>query len=123
MNTQGINFTPDRLVVPTKKPHILLDFAEAHGKQHEMQEALFKAYFTDGRNVSSNDVLRELAGEVGLDQDKAVAALSEKKYVRKFEEGIKETKTKGLCCIMQLHVQHFLYLAKNLNVNFFTHAC
>ncbi len=93
--SQGINFNPNRLVVPTKKPHIILDFAEAHGKQHEMQEALFKAYFSEGRDVSSSKVLKELAGKVGLDQDKAIAALSEKKYMRKFEEGIKETKTKG----------------------------
>ena len=82
-------------MVPTKNPHILLDFAEAHGKQHEMQEVLFKAYFSEGRNVSSSDVLKELAGEVGLDQDKAIAALTDKACVQKFEEGIKETKIKG----------------------------
>ena len=83
-------------MVPTKNPHILLDFAEAHGKQHEMQEALFKAYFSDGRDVSSSDILKELAGEVGLDQDKAIAALTDKTYIKKFEEGIKQTKIKGL---------------------------
>ena len=35
---QGINFTPSRLVVPTKKAHILLAHADKKGKQHEFQE-------------------------------------------------------------------------------------
>ena len=81
--------------MPTKKPHIILDFASKHGKQHEMQEVLFRAYFADGLNVSSDDVLRELVSEVGLDPDKAIAALKDKKYVREFDEGVKESKMKG----------------------------
>ena len=35
---QGITFNPSRLVVPTKKAHILLEYAAREGKQHEMQE-------------------------------------------------------------------------------------
>lgn len=93
---QGIDFTPNRLVVPTKKPHIILDFASKHSKQHQMQEILFRAYFSEGRDVSSDEVLKELVSEVGLNPNEALAALSEKEYVENFEEGIKQTKTKGL---------------------------
>lgn len=82
-------------MVPTKKPHILLDFALKHGKQHELQEVLFRAYFADGLNVSSDEVLRELVKEVKLDEEEAMAALSNKKYAHEFEEAIKETKRKG----------------------------
>ena len=35
---QGITFNPSRLVVPTKKAHILLDYAVSEGKQHQLQE-------------------------------------------------------------------------------------
>ena len=83
------------MVVATKKPHILLDFASKHGKQHELQEVLFQAYFSEGQNVSSDKVLKELASKVGLDTDKAMAALSDKQYACDFEEGIKESKMKG----------------------------
>ncbi len=96
---QGINFNPNRLVVPTKKPHIILDFAGKEGKQHEMQEVLFRAYFAEGRNISLDQVLKELVEEVGLDADKALAALRDSKYVSSFEKGIKETQTKGLFCL------------------------
>lgn len=92
---QGINFNPNRLVVPTKKPHIILDFAGQHGKQHEMHEVLFRAYFVEGRNVSSDQVLKELVEEVGLDSDKALAALRDSEYVSTFEKGVKETYAKG----------------------------
>lgn len=95
MYIQGINFNPNRLVVPTKKPHIILDFAAKYGKQHEMQEVLFRAYFSEGRNVASDDVLKDLVSEVGLDADKALASLKDTKFVHEFEKGIKETQNKG----------------------------
>ena len=60
-----------------------------------MQEALFHTYFAEGCNVSSDEVLRRVVSEVGLSVDEAMAALSDSKYVRRFEDGIKETKTKG----------------------------
>lgn len=93
---QGINFNPNRLVVATKKPHVIIDFAGKHGKQHEMQEVLFRAYFAEGRNVSSDQILKELVEEVGLDSDKAIDALRDSEYVSAFEKGIKETFTKGI---------------------------
>ena len=92
---QGITFNTNRLVVPTKKPHIVLDFVSKHGKQHEMQEVLFRAYFSDGQDVSSDEVLKELVSEVGLDPNQAIAAIADKEYVKEFDEGIKESKIKG----------------------------
>ena len=82
-------------MVSTKKPHILLDYASKEGKQHAMQEVLFRAYFTDGQNVSSDEVLKELAREVGLDVDKAMEALRDTEAVRDFEKGVKDAQTKG----------------------------
>ena len=61
-----------------------------------MQEVLFRAYFSEGRNVSSDDVLKELVSEVGLNPNEALAALSDSKYIREFEEGIGQTKMKGI---------------------------
>ncbi len=74
---------------------MILDFAGKHGKQHEMQEVLFRAYFSEGRNVSSNEVLKELVEEVGLDSGKALAALRDSGYVSGFEKGVKESSAKG----------------------------
>ncbi len=47
--------------------HRLLHAASAQGKQHEMGERLFRAYFTEGVAIADRDELRRLAAEVGVD--------------------------------------------------------
>ena len=59
----------------TVKAHELLHFAKAKGLQHEMEERLMSAYFTEGRHVGRIDDLVALADEVGLDADEARTAL------------------------------------------------
>lgn len=59
----------------TLKAHELLHFAKEHGRQLELSERLFRAYFTEGRHLGRVDELVELAAEVGLDADAARAAL------------------------------------------------
>lgn len=58
-------------MVNTFKAHQLLDWAEQHYLQHPLKLALFKAYFSDQRDVSDNDVLVEVAASVGLDASEA----------------------------------------------------
>ncbi len=55
--------------------HRLLHWADKSGKQHALKLALFKAYFTDGRDVSNRDVLVEVAASVGLDSAEARALI------------------------------------------------
>ncbi len=45
--------------------------------------------------MSSEEVLRDLANEVGLNGNEAIAALSNKEYIHEFEEGVKMGKMKG----------------------------
>src|SRR5690606_23044191 len=49
--------------------HQVLHHAKKHGKQLDLVERLFQAYFTEGRHVGRADELAELAVEVGLDRD------------------------------------------------------
>lgn len=71
--------------------HRLLHWAETQGPglQKALKEALFKAYFTDGQSPGSHDVLERVAGQAGLDQDKARDVLACGDYadeVRKREQ-------------------------------------
>lgn len=59
----------------TVKAHELLHFAKAEGRQHEMEERLMSAYFTEGKHVGRIDDLVELATEVGLNADDVRDAL------------------------------------------------
>jgi predicted DsbA family dithiol-disulfide isomerase len=62
--------------------HRLLHWAEieASAKQKALKEALFAAYFTEGRNPSDPEVLIELAARVGLDPDRARSILASDEY-------------------------------------------
>lgn len=73
-------------VYNTFDAHRLLHWAEEEGRQLALKEALFKAYFTDGENPGSHDVLARVAGEVGLDTARAKAILASGDYADEVRE-------------------------------------
>ncbi|OWU72636.1 DsbA family oxidoreductase [Marinibacterium profundimaris] len=71
----AFNFTDETRMVNTFRAHQLLDWAAERGLQHPLKLALFKAHFTDARDVSDINVLVDVAEEVGLDAGPAREAL------------------------------------------------
>ena len=51
----------------TLQAHRLLGYAERHGRQDETAEALFKAYFVEGVDLTDDEKLADAAAEAGLD--------------------------------------------------------
>lgn len=66
--------------------HRLLHWAAIEGKQYELKNALFKAYFTDGENPGSHDVLLRLVEAVGLDSGRAAAVLESDAYANEVRQ-------------------------------------
>jgi predicted DsbA family dithiol-disulfide isomerase len=66
---EDIAFAFDRILrTPnTVDSHRLIRWAGNEGLQDEVVEALFKAYFEDGRDIGNLDILVEIAGETGMD--------------------------------------------------------
>ena len=64
----GIAFAFDRIVRQpnTVLPHALIAAGEAHGVQDAVKEALLRAYFLDGRDLTNAAVLTEIATEASL---------------------------------------------------------
>jgi predicted DsbA family dithiol-disulfide isomerase len=60
--------------------HRLLHWAEGQGQQRALKEKLLEAYFTQGDNPSSHDVLVRVAGEAGLDPEQARTVLESNAY-------------------------------------------
>jgi predicted DsbA family dithiol-disulfide isomerase len=60
--------------------HRLLHWAEIEGKQEALKNALFSAYFTEGRNPSDHAVLLDVVHEVGLDATRAAAILQSDEF-------------------------------------------
>ncbi|HUC67178.1 MAG TPA: DsbA family oxidoreductase [Stellaceae bacterium] len=67
--TVDIPFAFDRIrrTPNTRDAHRLVRYAAAEGRADPMVEALFQAYFIDGRDIGNRGTLAEIAGEVGLD--------------------------------------------------------
>src|SRR4051794_8324888 len=76
---EGIRFAFDRQArTPnTRRAHMLIAHASAEGRGPEVVEALFRAYFEDGRDIGDQAVLLDIAAGAGLDRDKAGAALGD----------------------------------------------
>jgi predicted DsbA family dithiol-disulfide isomerase len=64
----------------TFNAHRLLHWAEMEGKQEKLKNALFTAYFTEGRNPSDTSVLVDVAQSVGLDAKRAAEILSSDEF-------------------------------------------
>ncbi|SEI85511.1 DsbA family oxidoreductase [Frateuria terrea] len=67
-------------VYNTFDAHRLLHWAELEGRHLALKKALLHAYFTDGEDVASHDVLVRLAAEAGLDSDQARNILEDGAY-------------------------------------------
>jgi predicted DsbA family dithiol-disulfide isomerase len=78
---EGLEYQFERAVrANTFNAHQAIHLAASHGRQGELEERLFRAYFTEGANVDDVATLVALAGEVGLDADEVHSALDEQKF-------------------------------------------
>lgn len=93
----GLDYDFDTLKhTKTLKAHELLHFAKVLGKQRELMERLFRAYFTEGRHLGRNEELVELAAEVGLDEDAARNALESGRYESAVQADIAQAAAYGI---------------------------
>jgi predicted DsbA family dithiol-disulfide isomerase len=69
-------------IVNTFDAHRLLHWAALEGRQPELKQVLLAAYFTDGRDLSSHDVLVDVASQIGLDPVTARQVLDEGRYAQ-----------------------------------------
>lgn len=80
----GFRFDMDRRrrIVNTFDAHRLLHWAEVEGldQQRALKHALLQAYFSDGRDVSSHEVLLEIVASAGLDASRAQAILASDEF-------------------------------------------
>jgi predicted DsbA family dithiol-disulfide isomerase len=74
----GIAFAFDRITVQpnTLLAHRLLAYAERAGRQNELAEALFHAYFIGGASLTDRETLADAARDAGLDRPEVASYLA-----------------------------------------------
>ncbi len=75
----NFNYFEDMKIVNTRDAHILLDFAHEKNLQNELKQRLFKAFFSEQKDVSLRDILISEAIAVGLDEEEVKKALDDTK--------------------------------------------
>lgn len=73
----GLDYHLDKVVLTNSfDAHRLMHLAESKGKGQEMNERLFKAYFTEGKHIGDHATLTSLAEEVGLEKQEVESMLA-----------------------------------------------
>ena len=72
------NFSKTERIPNTFIAHRLLWKAEQYNLQTELSEALFRAYFSEGLNIGSKEILAEVSESVGMDKEEVINFLNSK---------------------------------------------
>ncbi|MFC5272270.1 DsbA family oxidoreductase [Adhaeribacter terreus] len=77
----GLNYDFNNAkIANTLDAHRVLHFAKEYGKQNELKEKLFAAYYTEGKSIGDAESLAQIAETVGLDGEKVKAMLQTDQY-------------------------------------------
>lgn len=92
----GFAFGPRTRVFNTFDAHRLLHWAGLQGRSRELKRALLAAYHTRGENPGSHEVLLRLAGEAGLDVERARAVLESGEFGAEVREQERRFRALGI---------------------------
>lgn len=94
---EGLNYVMDQAVVANSfDAHRLIQYAKTKGKGDETQEALFRAYFTEGKNIAAITTLISLASSVGLDEKDVEKMLLSNEFTLEVNADIREAQMIGV---------------------------
>ena len=101
----GIDFRFDRIrrTPNTVDSHRLIHRAGENGVQDDVVEALFRAYFQDGRNIGDTQVLADVAAGAGLERDDILDYLrsdEDAAYIRAEDDRVRLQGVNGVPCFI-----------------------
>jgi protein disulfide-isomerase len=95
--TAGLDFHFEKAVLANShNAHRLLHLAKKHYLANELEELLFKAYLTEGKNLNNLNTLSKLGIEAGLDADAVDQVLHSDLYSKEVKQDILEANSVGV---------------------------
>jgi len=93
----GLHYDFDKAVVANSfDAHRFIQYAKTKGKGDTAEEALFRAYFTEGKNTADHAILIQLGMEIGLDADAVKTMLNSDEYAAEVKRDIAEAEQIGV---------------------------
>lgn len=85
----GLNYNFDKAVPANSfDAHRVVQLAKKYNKGDEMEEQLFKAYFTEGRDIANLTTLTQLATNIGLNEQEVKEVLNSDEYTTEVKEDV-----------------------------------
>ena len=93
----GLVYNFDKAVIANSfNAHRLIQLAKKNHLGDEAEERLFKAYFTEGKNISYDTTLLELGIEIGLKKEEIIEVLASDAYSKEVYKDIEEARKFGV---------------------------
>ncbi|MEN9441260.1 MAG: dithiol-disulfide isomerase [Bacteroidota bacterium] len=93
----GLDYNFDIAVVGNSKDaHRLIQFAKTKELGDQAEEALFKAYFTDGKNMADLNDLVEIGTSIGLESQELKTILESDAFAYEMTQDIQEAQNIGV---------------------------
>lgn len=93
----GLVYNLDKAIVANSfDAHRFAHFMKSKGKQLEAEEALFKAYFTEGKNTSDFSTLGQLGADLGVAEAETVEMLQSDRYREDVETDVYQAQQLGI---------------------------
>ena len=84
------------IMVNSLNAHKLIQLAKTKALGDEAEERLFRAFFTEGKNIADLSTLTELGKEIGLDETQVKTAFTDEKYAAYVQQDILEAQQIGV---------------------------
>jgi protein disulfide-isomerase len=95
--SSGLDFHFEKAIMANSfNAHRLLHLAKSYNKSNDLEEVLFKAYLTDGKDINNLDTLSELGMEVGLDKNEIDKVLQSDAYAEAVKQDIEMAQNVGV---------------------------
>jgi predicted DsbA family dithiol-disulfide isomerase len=93
----GLTYDFDKAVVANSfDAHRFAHLAKQNGKGDEAEEALFNAYFTEGKNIADHEVLTDLGTTIGLDKTAIHQTLATNEYAVDVKHDVEQARQLGI---------------------------
>ena len=92
----NFQFTDDFRTYNTFNAHQLLHWADQQGRMHDLKQSLLTTHFVDNKNVSDINVLADVAADIGLDRNEAIAVIEDQRYAKDIRDAVAHSKQQGI---------------------------
>lgn len=96
-NEVGLHFDFEKSVVANSfDAHRLIQLAKLQGKGNEVEEELFKAHFTDGKNIDDKEILSQIGVTIGLDEKNVREVLDSSAFADEVRNDERQAQSLGI---------------------------